>query len=150
MFFPMQQCEFWSLCAQMCIHHVGRAWIWGAELGGWRRTGGLDWLACDYSGCQVFTERWGGKDSCFHSVLETTHIHTLALTREAGAVLETPQALQCVCVFVLQLAAGTSGKDWQAYTHQVSQVQLSMVQAEWMQDFWPGQPRKIMQWGLKG
>lgn len=43
--------------------------------------------------------------------LNHTHtcVRTLALL--AIAVLETPQALQCVCVFVLQLAARTSGSD---------------------------------------
>lgn len=72
----MQQCEFWSLCAQMCIHHVGRAWIWGAELGGWRRTEGLGWLACDYSGCQVFTERWGGAKTAAFTLYLKPHTYT--------------------------------------------------------------------------
>lgn len=109
MSFPMQLCEFGSFCAQMCVHHVGRGWIWGAGLGGWQKAEGLDWLACDYSGCQVFTKRsgWGvagggGAETAAFTLYSKphtqTHIHTLALTQRAGSVLETPQALQCVCL----------------------------------------------------
>lgn len=100
----------------------------------------------------MFTKRrWGGGGRGQRQLLSLctpnhtnrhthTDTHTIALTRRAVAVLETPQALQCVCVFVLQLAAGTSGSDWQAYTHQPPPPTTAEHGAGWMCDkacgFW--------------
>lgn len=135
----------------MCVHHEAQGWIWGAEaeLGGWQRAEGLGWLASDYSGCRVFTERWGGVEggdaetAAFTLYCKLhTHAHTLtqALTQKAVATLETPQALQCVCVCLCySWPAGTSGSEWQPYTHQsqtaaehgAGWVGESTVDADW-------------------
>lgn len=66
-----------------------------------------------------------------------THIDTHALTQKAVAALETPQALQCVCVCLCySWPSGTSGSDWQPYTHQFPRLQLNTVQAGWARGWW--------------
>lgn len=148
---------FACLCTWVCVHHVGQDWIWGAEaeLGGWHRAEGLGWLACDYSGCWVFTERWGGGRGGTETAAFTlycklhTHMHTNAHTRhkhlqKAGAPVETPQALQCVCVCLCySWPAGTSGSEWQPYTHHsptTAEHGAGWVGERFVDAGWPGQP----------
>lgn len=60
-----------------------------------------------------------------------THTHTYTLTQKAVAALETPQALQCVRVFVLQLARWDQWLRLTAIHTSVPQLQLNTVQAGW-------------------
>lgn len=138
------------MCAYVCppcragLDLRGRAWRlakgWGPRLA-------RLWLQRMSS---VYKEMKGGQRQLLSlcTLNHTHHTHTLTLAQRAVAVLETPQALQCVYVFVLQLAAGTSGSDWQTYTHQAPQLQLSMVEAECVARLvdadWPGQLTKVM------
>lgn len=112
---------FVCLCAQMCIHQVRQGWNWGAELRGWQRTEGLGWLACDYSGCQVFTERWregGGTETAGFTLYCKPHTHTQThMHLHRGPELQwkphKPWSVY-VCVFVLQLARWDQ---WLRMTH---------------------------------
>lgn len=109
---------FVCLCAQMCIHQVRQGWSWGAELRGWQRTEGLGWLACDYSGCQVFTERWregGGTETAGFTLYCKPHTHKLTCTYTEGRSCNgnptSPEVCMCVCLYY-SWPAGTSGSEW--------------------------------------
>lgn len=57
-------------------------------------------------------EEGGGTETAAFTLYCKLHTHTRALTQKAGAALETPQALQCVCVCLCcSWPAGTGGSE---------------------------------------
>lgn len=149
----------WDFMCVFVSTMLGGAGFEGVELRGWQRAEGFDWLACDYSGCQVFTKRrwwWGGGQRQLLSLctLNHTHRHTHDRTYTEGCSCTgnptSPAVCMCVCA--------TAGR-WDQWlrltglhTPGPPQLQLSMVQAECVARLvdsdWPGQLREVMHRGL--
>lgn len=125
----MQPCQYSLMRRDVCPPwSTGldlRGWGWARRLAeGWGPRLARQWLQRMSS---VYREMRRGRGVDAETAAFTlycklhTHAHTLtqALTQKAVATLETPQALQCVCVCLCySWPAGTSGSEWQPYTHQ--------------------------------
>lgn len=134
----MQPCQYSLMRRDVCPPwSTGldlRGWGWARRLAeGWGPRLARQWLQRMSS---VYREMRRGRGGDAETAAFTlycklhTHAHTLtqALTQKAVATLETPQALQCVCVCLCySWPAGTSGSEW----HISPRLQLNMVQAGW-------------------
>lgn len=134
---------------------VSVGWIWGAELGGWQKAEGLDWLACDYSGCQVFTERWwGGGETAAFTLYSKPHTYTHSHLYERLELYWKPHKPCSVYVCLCYSWPPGPVAETDRLTHIRSPPTAAECGASWLDGSlvdadWPDELRRITPRGLK-